>query len=254
MARLGRNRGGYHGERIDIDVVVAGACAAGRTHGWTETRFLAAPPLYALNRRAAGPPSRRIYLSTGIHGDEPAGPLAVAHLLVENRWPADLDLWVCPCLNPTAFPLNQREAASGQDLNRDYLSLATPEIAAHVAWLERQPAFDLTLCLHEDWEAAGFYLYELNPDGRPSPAENAIAAVERCLPIDRSPLIDGRPATGGIIRPSLDSTLRLQWPEAFYLLRHKTQHSFTLETPSDYPLTDRVAALVTATEALLQAV
>ena len=29
-------------------------------------------------------------------------------------------------------------------------------------WLARQPNFDLAVCVHEDWESVGFYLYELN--------------------------------------------------------------------------------------------
>src|SRR5204862_2637245 len=106
----------------------------------------------------------RIYMSTGIHGDEPAGPLALRQLLQQNQWPAEACLWLCPCLNPTGFPLNRRENAEGEDLNRDYRHLVTDEIRAHVAWLKRQPKFDVTPCLHEDWESTGFYLYALNPD------------------------------------------------------------------------------------------
>ncbi len=100
----------------------------------------------------------RVYISTGIHGDEPAGPLAALQLLQEDCWPKDAALWMCPCLNPTGFPLNRRENAQGIDLNRDYRHLETAEVQAHTSWLQRQPAFDLTLCLHEDWESRGFYI------------------------------------------------------------------------------------------------
>ncbi len=194
---------------------------------------------------------QRVYLSAGIHGDEPAGPLALAALVEADPWPASWALWMCPCLNPGGFARRTRENAAGVDLNRDYRTRRTPEVRAHVEWLEQQPAFELAILLHEDWEAGGFYLYELNPDGRPSAAETVVAAVEAACPIDRSPLIEGRPAREGIVRPVADLAGRPDWPEAFYLIARKTRHNYTLEAPSDYPLPVRVAALETAVRTLL---
>ncbi len=195
----------------------------------------------------------RVYISTGIHGDEPAGPLAVRQLLQENQWPEGLDLWLCPCLNPTGFALTRRENDEGADLNREYLNPKAAETRAHIAWLTRQPDFHLSLCLHEDWESHGFYVYELNPDHQPSLAEAMVARVAQVCPIDRSEIIEDRPAQNGIIRPSVDPRSRPQWPEAFFLLAHKTRLSYTLEAPSDFPLTTRVAALATAVRAALEA-
>jgi hypothetical protein len=106
--------------------------------------------------------------------------------------------------------------------------------------------------LHEDWEARGFYIYELNPDQRPSLAETVVAQVTGICPIDLSEIIEGRPAKGGIVRPSVDPRSRPQWPEAFFLLTHKTRLSYTLEAPSDFPLDCRVATLVAAVNTALQ--
>lgn len=250
---LGKNRGGYFGETINIDDVLADCLQASRQYGWELDPLSAGMELqlYML-RRARGDARKRIYLSTGIHGDEPAGPLAVRQLLQENHWPDDLALWLCPCLNPTGFPLNRRENASGHDLNRQYHAPEAAETRAHVAWLQQQPLFDVTICLHEDWEARGFYLYELNLDQQPSHAETMIENVSRICPIDHSEVIEGRPARGGIIRPSADPRTRPQWPEAFYLIQNHTRHSYTLEAPSDFPLPLRVAALVTAVRTVLQ--
>jgi predicted deacylase len=235
-------------------VVVGEALDAARRHGWQLERLTASPTLELVTLRRAVPQARwRLYLSAGIHGDEPAGPLAVQHLLRLNPWPEGVDLWLCPCLNPSGFPLNRRENAAGQDLNRDYRHRTTPEVRAHVQWLERQPRFDLTLCLHEDWEAHGFYLYELNPDEQPSLAEAITEAVGRVCPVDPSPVIDERAAHRGIIRPQFDPAQRPQWPEAFYLITQKTRHSYTLEAPSDFALSVRVTALVTAVRAVLEA-
>ena len=257
MQRLGQNFGAYHGERIAIRAVLRDIADAARTHGWSSEAFHHAGDLewFALHRRPPStinsPPSTRLYLSTGIHGDEPAGPLAILRLLRENRWPANAELFLVPCLNPVGFASNRRENAQGLDLNRDYLLPQSDEIRAHIAWLKRQPTFDLCLCLHEDWEAHGFYVYELNPDNRPSLAEAMVQRVAAVCPVDQSEIIEGRPAKHGIIRPSLDPRTRLQWPESFWLLTHKTRLSYTLEAPSDFALSTRVNALVAAAQAVV---
>jgi predicted deacylase len=249
MERLGKNHGGYRGETIDIRAVLRDIETAAQTHGWAVETFGQQGEfnLLALHRPSLLPrasrPTPRAYLSTGIHGDEPAGPLAGLQLLQANQWPATAELWFCPCLNPAGFVLNRRENVEGKDLNRDYRHLETAEVRAHIAWLERQPKFDLYLCLHEDWESHGFYLYEQNPDGKSSLAESIIGAVQKICPIDPSEIIEDRPAKNGIIRPNLDPRTRPQWAEAFYLIMHKARLGYTLEAPSDFPLPTRVKAL-----------
>jgi len=256
MQRLGRNHGGYHGETVDIRAVLRELALAARQTGWASEAFLVDGEFEWLALRR--PPtvvrehSPRIYISAGIHGDEPAGPLAVLQLLRENSWPEDCEIILCPCLNPAGFTQNRRENGQGIDLNRDYLHLQSPEVRAHVAWLERQPGFDLALCLHEDWESHGFYVYEVNPDRKPSLAESMVAAVGRVCPIDPSAEIEGRAAENGIIRPNLDPASRPRWPEAFWLITHKTRLSYTLEAPSDFPLATRVEALVAAVRASVE--
>ena len=255
MQRLGKNIGKYLGEVIDIERVLRDGEAAAVTHGWQVEAFLEKDSFRWLGlTRRVSKPAKRVYISTGIHGDEPAGPLAVLQLLQENRWPANADIWLCPCLNPTGFPLNTRENAQGVDLNRDYLQMKTEEVRAHIAWLEKQPLFDVCLCLHEDWESQGFYVYELNPDNQPSLAEPMIKSISEVCPIDMSAEIEGRPAAGGIIRPSGDLRSRPQWPEAFYLFTYKTRLSYTLEAPSDFELKTRVAAELAGVRAVLNAV
>ena len=253
MQRLGKNVGRYLGDTIDIQQILRDIELAARQHGWTSETFYESNSLelFALTRFAADNGNfekspKSIYISAGIHGDEPAGPLAALQLIQENRWPENLDLWFCPCLNPVGFTLNTRENAQGIDLNREYLNPLAEEIRAHIAWLDRQPNFNLCLLMHEDWESHGFYLYEQNPDGRPSLAEPMIEAISKVCPIDPNEVIEDRPAKNGIIRPNIDPKLRLKWPEAFYLINNKARQSYTLEAPSDYPASTRVDALVAA--------
>ena len=285
VQRLGKNLGGYFGETIDIEAVLKDCVAAARTHGWTVEEIPAAPKLnlLALTRTSSrithlsstasakedlssiasakeDHASRitnsalRIYISAGIHGDEPAGPLAVRQLLSENQWPADVNLWLCPCLNPAGCALNRRTNAGGLDLNRQYRQPTAPETLAHIAWLKQQPGFDLCLCLHEDWEARGFYVFEANPDNRPSIAEAILKRVAEQCPLDLSETIEGWAARNGIIRPGIDPRARPEWPEALYLITNNARLSYTFEAPSDFPLPVRVAALVAGVRTALEAV
>ena len=252
VQKLGKNHGGYHGETIALHTVLREVETAAQQYGWSSEVFYAHDDFKwpALHR-----PSRitrhasRIYISAGIHGDEPAGPLAALQLIQENRWPDNAEILLVPCLNPIGFTLNRRENADGIDLNRDYRNPKSAEARAHIAWLERQPKFDLYLCLHEDWESHGFYLYEQNPDHKPSLAETMIAAVKPVCPVDLSENIEGRAAHGGIIRPVINPQERPDWPEALYLISHKARQGYTLEAPSDFPLATRVNALVAAVNA-----
>jgi hypothetical protein len=255
MERLGKNHGGYHGETIDIRAVLHDIEAAAQKHAWAREVFheqegfkwFALHHPSTLNPR----PSTRIYISTGIHGDEPAGPLAALKLLQENRWPEAAEIFLLPCLNPIGFTLNKRENGNGVDLNRDYRHPKSAEVLAHIAWLERQPQFDLYLCLHEDWESHGFYVYEQNPDNRPALAEKMVGAVGKVCPIDLAESIEGRPAKNGVIRPNIQPHERPDWPEAFYLIVNKSRQGCTLEAPSDFPLPVRVDALVAGANAAL---
>lgn len=245
MQRLGKNVGRYLGETIDIQWFLQQIAQAAAGKNWVrDDDFL---------RRPNSAARFNVYISAGMHGDEPAGPLAALRLLQEDLWPDDAALWLCPCLNPTGFPLNTRENAAGIDLNRDYRHQQSPEVRAHVDWLQRQPRFDITLCLHEDWESNGFYVYELNPDNRPSFAETILKAAAQFCPVDTSPVIENWPAQNGVIRPNVNPAERPQWPEALYLITNRTRQSYTMEAPSDFPLPARVAALTAAVRAVLAA-
>lgn len=224
-------------------------------HHFRVERFgeVAGCPLIALSRRTPGP-RPRIYLSTGVHGDEPAPPQALAQLLADGVFDARANWFLVPMINPTGFHRGTRENAAGVDLNRDYKDLRTAEVAAHVRWLQRQPRFDLALCLHEDWEASGFYLYELNPEGLPTLANRILAAAAAHSPIEQAQVIDGRAADApGIIRPVNDPLLREDWPEAIYLRANHARLGYTLETSSTQPVAQRVATLAAAVEAAVSA-
>jgi hypothetical protein len=71
--------------------------------------------------------------------------------------------------------------------------------------------------------------------------------------VDTSPVIENWPAENGVIRPNVNPAERPRWPEAIYLMMHKTRQSYTMEAPSDFPLPARVSALTAAVRAVLAA-
>jgi hypothetical protein len=208
-------------------------------------------PLLAMTKRTPGV-WPRIYLSSGIHGDEPAPPAALLEML-KLGWFNDRANWfICPVLNPNGFARGTRENANGIDLNRDYRGTPkSPEIRAHVNWLSHQPRFDLFLCVHEDWESVGYYLYELNPFSKPSFAETAISEVEKICPIDRSEVVDGSVCVGGIVRSIKPPEERELWAEAIYLRTQYAQIGYTLESPSAFDFQLRVAAHIIAVQTIV---
>ena len=252
MKSLGLNDGGYCGETIDIESVLDDCFRVAESHGWSVHWLETENNLQILTlHRAPETTNLKIYLSSGIHGDEPAAPLAMRALITENVWPEDAEIWLCPCLNPTGFPVNTRENAKGDDLNRDYKHLNTPEIRAHTQWLQTLPALDFTIQLHEDWEAKGFYFYELKMGDEFTEPRRVLESVKSVCPIDESAEIDGRKNDRGLIVPELDPRLRELWPEAFWLVMNKTQLSYTCEAPSDFQMQVRTEALVRAVRSLL---
>jgi hypothetical protein len=195
-----------------------------------------------------------IYLSAGIHGDEPAGPLAALILMESGVFPADRHCMVCPALNPGGLAVHSRENRIGSDLNRDYLIKSSLETAAHARWLDRRPVPSLFVSLHEDWETEGFYFYEINlGKDDPQRASNLLAAVSPHFPVEPGIEIDGHEVRApGWIFHCAEADLPDSWPEAIYLAKRGCPLSFTFETPSKANLADRVAAHVSGFRAMLE--
>lgn len=211
--------------------------------------------ILALHREANNPPQPnplRLYLSAGLHGDEPAGPLAILAMLKQDRLPETFDITLCPLLNPTGIARGSRESKSGIDLNRDFRLLSSPETAAIVEFLNPLPAFDLTACLHEDWESTGFYFYAA--DAPSSLSQKILSRVAAIAPIDEASEIDGHPSVKGLIEVPAHASLadREDWPEAFYLQSKARHPHFTFESPSAFPIEERIEMQLTAVQTLIE--
>lgn len=205
-------------------------------------------PLVAWEKPGPGP---CIYVSAGIHGDEPAGPLAMLELLRSGFFERPAHWLLCPALNPSGLAAGTRENAAGIDLNRDYWLRSSPEVSAHAAWIDALKVPELFISLHEDWETTGFYFYEIRL-GRDQPqrAREILDAVHPWFPPQPGPLIDGHEIRGpGWIYHAAEPDIPEGWPEAIYLAKLGCPVSFTFETPSRAPLENRIAAHVAAVRA-----
>ncbi|PAW76212.1 MAG: hypothetical protein B9S32_15910 [Verrucomicrobia bacterium Tous-C9LFEB] len=230
------------------------ALSAGSQQGWESYRLCKIGEWERpwFQRRTGKTDAPALYISAGIHGDEPAGSYAALELLRHPEIFHGLDVTLFPMLNPAGLAANTRENAAGIDLNRDYRDPKSEEIRSHLATLQTLGQYTMTLCLHEDWEMTGFYFYELNVSGEPACGLEIQRAMAEHLPIETRAVIDDFEAKNGIIARNAE-LLRLprpQWPEAFYLSHYHTQLGYTFETPSKAaPLESRVAAHVAGVRA-----
>jgi len=215
----------------------------GETAGW---------PLLALRKISPRADAPWVYLAAGIHGDEPAGPLALRRLLREKYFNDQFNWLICPALNPGGLAAKTRECPAGIDVNRDYRDPKSLEAKQHLAFLRQEqqmgrPRYEVSILLHEDWESKGFYMYELNRTTKPLLGPKVLAAVEPICGVDRSPIIEGMEAKNGLItRPLEGFEERPLWPEALWLVLYRTDRNMTIEAPSAQALETRVAALCAA--------
>ena len=149
--------------------------------------------------------------------------------------------------------MGQRQTPDGADLNRDYLHQLTEEVRTQLASIDSMHPFDLALFLHEDWEANGFYLYELlDKESQSSIGDGILNEVARHAPLEMATVIDGREASNGLIQAPFNPCSRHDWPEAFYFMNRGTPHCLTLEAPSDFELKHRVHWLQVGVRAALE--
>jgi len=249
----------YQGPALDVPRFFVDLPPAAEAAGFAIEKFgeAAGWPLLALKKGATNPTTPTIYLSSGIHGDEPAGPLALLQLLRENYFDDQHHWLICPVLNPGGLMAKTRHNPGDVDLNRDYREPKAAETRQHLAFLQREFAgrrFALSILLHEDWETKGYYMYELSRTGQKLIGPAILAAVEPICGIDRSPVIEGMPAKDGLItRPIEGFEERPLWPEALWLALNHTNRNVTLEAPSAQELDRRVAAHCAAVRAAVVA-
>lgn len=199
-------------------------------------------PLFYLETPALGHEGG-LYLSAGIHGDEPAGSEGLVAWAEANvAQLRHLPLLIFPCLNPWGLTQNMRCDEQGHDLNRSF-HRPFPLITA-MKRVVGQRRFAASVHLHEDFDGEGLYLYELSR--RDSWGDALLTAARPILSIDPRRRIDRWTAKSGLIRATVrrERYERVGHPEALWLFFNHTDHTFTIETPSEIDIERRVAAQV----------
>lgn len=190
-----------------------------------------------------------LYLSAGIHGDESGATEALItwaekHVERLNQLPC----LIFPCLNPWGLIHNSRLDDRGRDLNRIFHQ-DEPGCIHSLKQFIKAHQFALSIALHEDYDAQGVYIYEIERS-KPFWGEALLDAARPFLPIEGRTSIDGRRAVGGLLRRRirLEKFRKMGYPESVYLHFHHARRNFTIETPSEFALRDRVAAHVAVLE------
>ncbi len=104
--------------------------------------------------QAPGQEKVQVLIFAQQHGDEPSGKeasIALARDLATGEFSQvlrNVDLYLIPQVNPDGSEMRQRRNANDKDLNRDHLTLTTPEVTAvHQVFNELMP--HVTLDVHE---------------------------------------------------------------------------------------------------------
>ena len=199
-------------------------------------------PVYGIRTRKFSQDEPPLYLSAGCHGDEPAAVQGLLEWSEENiSILKKRNVVVMPCLNPWGMVNNVRLNQDGLDLNRSFHLLDHPLIAAWKNFTARLQ-FPLAVTLHEDYDAKGIYLYELNPMVGHSYGESLLQECEKIIPRETSRTIEGRKAVRAIVRRTRGIPKLEGLPEAITMFAENAKASLTFETPSEFSLYDRVRA------------
>jgi murein peptide amidase A len=191
-----------------------------------------------------------IALAAGIHGDEPAGPWALLEFVAEGKLDPRYSYRIWPCTNPTGFGAGTRENCEGLDLNRTFgRGGGSPEAKA-ILTANRDHAFALSIDLHEDSDASGFYCYEY---GGGELGRAAIRALD-----DAGLAVDPMEATFDLAAPRTDAACKRErgrvvadgtleagalggFSYNMLLARRAARHALTFETPLRLPWELRLA-------------
>jgi len=191
----------------------------------------------------------RIGIFAAIHGDEPAGALAVVEFLkqlaADPELGADYVIHAYPVCNPTGFEDGTRFSRSGYDLNREFWKNSSqPEVQL----LEKElhvRQFNGIIQLHADDTSDGLYGFVRGHTLTEHILRPALLESGKILPRNVNAQIDGFAARDGIIYELYEGVLGAPAkinPQPFEIV---------FETPALAPMDLQVQAFVVALRSIL---
>jgi len=149
--------------------------------------FKAPVKLYSIYNRSGF--KYKVFLSGGIHGNEPAGVETLARFIeLQARDPAlygNVSFEIVPLINPWGWAHDVRYNRDGIDINRDLAPQRSQEARIMAGYL-KENRYDLMIDDHEDPSASGFYMYQYAMPSQDL-SRKAIAAVRGGgLPIEQN--------------------------------------------------------------------
>lgn len=202
-------------------------------------------PLLSFAARGRGHP--RVLLVGAIHGTEPAGSRALLELAGEmardTTLLAEASVDIVPVANPWGWVHGYRYTGNGADINRDFASSRTQESGLLRELMRERGPYDLVMDLHES-KKPGYFVYQYLPP------EEGLGTSFAGLVESAGGRLEGRyrewlwRAEDGVLRMP---TAALWWVAMarqlsleHYARLHGTRHAYTVETPVDDELADRV--------------
>lgn len=181
-----------------------------------------------------------IAVTAGIHGDEPAGPLAALRFLRET--PAESlrhRLVLLPCLNPGGWEADARRNRQNLDLNRQLCGQKTRrKTESGMAFkLLKASRPRLLVSMHEDSSVRGHYVYYW-PEGLEPLARSASELARKWFGPHPADKVHGKANSDGLVayKPSDSGGCTLE----DRLSIDVGVPVITTESPSTAPLQDRI--------------
>jgi len=117
-------------------------------------------PIFAITFNNSPKIQRTICLVGGLHGEEPAGPLALSKFLqtFQPRKYPKTKIIVLPVANPTGFDRGVRQNFLGWDVNRHFFDKRLVAENKIICNFLKNEKIDILHTLHEDYERKKFYL------------------------------------------------------------------------------------------------
>ena len=181
----------------------------------------------------------------------------------------DFSFRIWPCTNPTGFEQGTRNSVDGVDINRTFGRGGQSPEARAITTANRDRRFILSLDLHEDFDATGFYCYDYDRDALQRGRATFGDAVVRTLEAEEFPIqaFDddydlGSPLPAESVRferglvhadPIAEAAAIGGLSYSLAMARRAARYALTFETPTSLAWQTRLAMHRTAILAALDA-